>query len=154
MDATSQKEWDRRWLEDALHNAQRSKDPSTKVGCVVVGEDQTMIAQGWNGFPRGVPDDPALLADRESRLRLTIHAEKNAFLNAARLGVRLKGATLYVTAPPCAQCAAAAIQVGIARIVHLPPTPAFAERWAKDMQAAAWLLDATRTSVLERNLDF
>ena len=49
--------WDRRFIELASHIAQWSKDPSTKVGCVIVGEDREIRSTGFNGFPRGIDDD-------------------------------------------------------------------------------------------------
>ena len=49
--------WDFRFIELARHIALWSKDPSTKVGCVVVGEDREIRSTGFNGFPRGIDDD-------------------------------------------------------------------------------------------------
>ena len=48
--------WDVRFVELAMHIANWSKDPSTKVGCVVVGEDREIRSTGFNGFPRGIKD--------------------------------------------------------------------------------------------------
>ena len=49
--------WDVRFIELAKHISLWSKDPSTKVGCVVVGEDREIRSTGFNGFPRGIDDD-------------------------------------------------------------------------------------------------
>ena len=49
--------WDLRFLELARHISDWSKDPSTKVGCVVVGPDREIRSTGFNGFPRGIKDD-------------------------------------------------------------------------------------------------
>ena len=59
-----------------------SKDPSTKVAAVAVGEPRNQIAWGYNGFPPGIADTPARLAHRETKLSLTLHAEPNALANA------------------------------------------------------------------------
>ena len=55
--------WDRRFLDLAAHISTWSKDPSTKVGCVVVGEDREIRSTGFNGFPRGIEDDEERLAE-------------------------------------------------------------------------------------------
>ena len=89
--------WDSRFLELAKHISEWSKDPSTKVGCVVVGEDREVRSTGFNGFPRGIEDDPTRLGDRDQKYPLICHAEENAIMHAARIGVSLKGNTAYVT---------------------------------------------------------
>lgn len=67
--------WDRRWLEHAAFKAQYSKDPSSKVGAVIVAPaSQTAVADGWNGFPRGVNDKPQRYACREYKVLLAEHA--------------------------------------------------------------------------------
>ena len=59
--------WDVRFIELAKHISLWSKDPSTKVGCVVVGEDREIRSTGFNGFPRGIDDDDERLMDREKK---------------------------------------------------------------------------------------
>ena len=60
--------WDLRFIELAKHISLWSKDPSTKVGCVVVGEDREIRSTGFNGFPRGIDDDEERLNDREKSI--------------------------------------------------------------------------------------
>ena len=91
--------WDIRFLELAKHISGWSKDPSTKVGCVVVGEDREIRSTGFNGFPRGISDDNERLTDRNKKYPLICHAEENAIMHAARIGVSLKGSTAFVTWP-------------------------------------------------------
>ena len=62
--------WDKRFLELAKHISGWSKDPSTKVGCIVVGEDREIRSTGFNGFPRGIEDKQERLEDREQKLSL------------------------------------------------------------------------------------
>ena len=62
--------WDARFLDLAKHISDWSKDPSTKVGCVVVGEDREVRSTGFNGFPRGIEDTAARLNDRSQKLSL------------------------------------------------------------------------------------
>lgn len=108
--------WDRRFIALAAHIAAWSKDPSTKVGCVVVGPDREIVTTGYNGFPRGVDDDPKRM-ERPAKYLWTSHAEENAVAHAARIGVSLKGCTAYVTHSPCSRCARGLIQAGVRRVV-------------------------------------
>ena len=118
--------WDERFLALAHHISQWSKDPSTKVGAVLVGLDKRQVALGYNGFPRGVLDSASRLADRDAKLRYTIHAERNVLDNAH---FPTQGATLYCTHPPCTSCALSIISKGIARVVSSPMSSEFASRW-------------------------
>ena len=79
----------------ARNVASWSKDPSTKVGAVAV-RDRRMLVSGFNGLPTGVLDTDARLKDRDQRLKLTTHAEANCVAFAARAGICLNGATVYV----------------------------------------------------------
>ena len=82
--------WDERYLRLAKEVSTWSKDPSTKVGAIAV-LDGSVLAQGYNGFPKGVNDDPAKYADRETKYKYTVHAEMNCIFNAAQNGVSLYG---------------------------------------------------------------
>ena len=123
--------WDHRFLKLAEHISGWSKDPSTKVGCVVVGEDREIRSTGFNGFPRGIADDAARLEDREQKYPLICHAEENAIMHAARIGLSLKGCTAYVTWPPCTRCARSLIQAGVIEVVY-PEDSDVPERWMAD----------------------
>lgn len=126
--------WDKRFLRIAEEVCLWSKDPGTKVGCVLVN-DRRILSTGYNGFPHLVEDSIERYLDREYKLSVTVHAEKNAILNAAKNGTKVDGSTLYVTFPPCSQCASAVIQAGVAKVVC--PNPALApERWRSNFLAA------------------
>ncbi len=113
------------WDEDFLRLAQfwadlRSKDPSTTVGAVIADPNShEIVSIGYNGFPRGVRDDEALLNDRPSKYARVVHAEVNAILFA---GHRARGMDLYGTLFPCNECAKVIIQAGIRRVIT-PPIP-------------------------------
>jgi dCMP deaminase len=108
-----------------------SKDPSTKVGAVVVGADGQILSQGYNGFPRGINDAQELLDNREIKYRLTIHAEMNCIYNASLSGVSLKGSSIYVYGlPMCHECTKGIIQSGI-KYVYCAYDPALREKWAE-----------------------
>jgi len=141
--------WDQHFLNLAVEHARMSKDPSTRVGAVIVGSDKEIVSTGFNGFPRGIADTPERLADREQKLRLVVHAEMNAILNAARNGTRLIGRTLYLAAtddtgliwggPPCTRCTVEVIQAGIVQIVSRPEKNV-PSKWHEDIALSRKLL--------------
>jgi len=125
--------WDSRFIRLAREIASWSKDRSTRVGAVIVAEDKTPSSYGYNGFPRDIDDDAAERHERPDKYDWTEHAERNAIYNAARMGVALKGGTIYVTHIPCTDCARAIIQVGIVRVVAdlNCMEGGFADRWSE-----------------------
>lgn len=125
----STSKWDARFLALAGHVAGWSKDPSTKVGAVIVDRQRRVVSMGFNGFPQGVED--RLDVSRETKLARTIHAEANALLFAQR---NLAGCAIYVTRPPCSNCGALIIQSGIARVVYAAPDAAFMARWGDSIR--------------------
>ena len=108
--------WTNRFLDLAAHIAEWSKDPSTKVGCVIVGKDREILTTGFNGIPRGVADSPNRL-ERPTKYMWVCCAEQSAISQAARNGISLIGATAYTTHCPCSHCAKAIIQAGIKSVV-------------------------------------
>lgn len=111
--------WDEYFMGIAMLSAQRSKDPSTRVGCCIV-LDKKIVAVGYNGMPYGC-DDSEYPWGRdgtplESKYLYVVHAELNAILNAT---ASLKGATLYTSLFPCNECCKAIIQSGIKKIVYI-----------------------------------
>ena len=118
----------------AEHVASASKDPSTKVGAVIVRPDRTIASVGYNGFPRGVEDT---YTTREDKLLRTVHAEANAILAARE---PLHGYTLCVTPlHPCANCAALIIQSGIKYVDY--KTGPRASAWREHFDVMAEMFD-------------
>lgn len=114
--------WDKRFMRIARDIATWSKDPSSKIGAVIVNDERRILATGYNGFPRGIADSDDRLNDREQKYAMIVHAELNALMNALYSGVSVKGATLYVYGLPiCSDCTKSVIQSGIARIVITDP---------------------------------
>jgi len=112
-----------------------SKDPSTKVGAVIVGPDLEIRAVGYNGFPRGVVDDPERYENRDLKYDFITHAEMNAICNAARAGTGTKDCSLVVTSLyPCGECAKAIIQAGI-KTIYAPAQQANG-RWDDSLTTA------------------
>lgn len=134
-------DWDNFWFGMCVYVSQKSKDRSTRLGAVLVTEDNDFISMGWNGFPRGIDDEEEDFHKRPDKYMVTEHAERNAIYNAGRQGVSLKGATMYLPfyPTPCTDCTRAVIQAGIVEIVgthvtftgkgdHWDDNLAFAER--------------------------
>jgi dCMP deaminase len=97
------------------------------------------LSVGFNGFPQNLSDSLELYENREYKLAVTVHAEANAILNAAKNGAKTQSCTAYVTFPPCSQCAAALIQAGVSKVIC--PDPANApERWRASFKLANEML--------------
>lgn len=118
-----QKRKDHVWFSVAREIAKLSKDPSTKVGCVVIDKGGRVVSTGYNGFPAAIADDPSLYAERDTKYPLVIHAELNALLYADRKDT--VGGTIYITIPPCGECAKHIAAMGITRIVCGPTSGRF-----------------------------
>lgn len=112
--------WDSIFMSMAFMFAMRSPDTSTRVGCVVVDDSNTVVSLGYNGRPRGIEPfalgDPRL--DRPTKYLWMEHAERNAIYNACRTGTPLDDCSLYVTLFPCADCARGIVQVGIKHVIY------------------------------------
>ena len=139
MNILTQSKWDVRFLKLAHEVASWSKDPSTKVGCVLV-KDKKVVSLGYNGLPAGVEDSLERLSNREIKYEITVHAEVNAVTTAALHGVSTNGATAYVTFHPCSRCAAVLINAGISTVVVSAHT-VDADRWLDSFRLAASLLN-------------
>jgi dCMP deaminase len=108
--------WDEYFLAIAMTVARKSKDPRCQVGAIIVSPERLILSSGFNGLARGVFDRDELLDDVDEKIRWICHAEANALFNAARVGARLAGATIYVTKFPCFACCNGIIQAGIVRV--------------------------------------
>ena len=132
--------WDLRFIDLAIHISEWSKDPSTKVGCVIVGEDREIRSTGFNGFPRGIDDTSERLEDRNQKYPMICHAEENAIMHAARIGVSLKGTMAYVTWPPCSRCSRSLIQAGVSEVIY-PSNVQIPDRWQSDFDIASEMMN-------------
>ena len=140
-----------RLLELAIVTARRSPSRPRKVGAVLVLADATTTLVACNDFPAGVRDLEARHAHPE-RLLWIEHAERNAIFAAARSGLATTGATLIATFHPCADCARAIVQAGIATLYTLAPD--FADPlWGPAFRARSSILEegGVRVVYLERD---
>lgn len=111
--------WDKYFMTMAELARTKSKDRSTQVGAVIVGEGHTVLSMGYNGFPRGVNDNVEARHERPLKYLVVEHAERNAIYAAAKNGIKLDGATMYVSCGgvPCADCCRAIMQAGIICVI-------------------------------------
>jgi dCMP deaminase len=104
--------------------AKLSPDTSRKTGCVIdcreVYGAHIPLLYGCNMFPNGVHVTPGRL-ERPAKYVFTEHAERNAIYLAASRGIKLYGATMYLSWYPCADCARAIVCCGIQRLVAVEP---------------------------------
>lgn len=144
-------DWDKRFLEMAALVGSWSKDPSTKVGAVLV-KDKRILSTGYNGLPTKIGDDPQILNDRSEKYRHIIHAEENALLYCSIHGVSSVDTTLYVSPlPPCAGCMRLIIQAGVTRIVCPKPSKEHEERWGNSLNLSRNL--AYKAKVILEEID-
>jgi dCMP deaminase len=110
--------WDRYFMNLAVQAATRSTCPRKSVGAVIV-RDRAVLATGYNGSIRGLAhcSEVGCLMENDHCVR-TVHAEANAILQAARHGVRIEGADIYVTASPCWECFKLIANAGIRRVLY------------------------------------
>ena len=88
------------------------------IGSVAIGDQGQVLAQGYNGFPRGVKDSQERYDVKEDKYKFVVHSEMNVIYNASYNGVSLRDSTLYVWGlPVCSECAKGIIQTGIKRVV-------------------------------------
>lgn len=142
--------------------AQESKCVSWKVGAIIV-KDERIITTGYNGTPAGQLNCCDVAYDNnwtdrsngnlkeccshdhtEWSQKNEIHAELNAILYAAKRGISIEGATMYVTVSPCADCAKAIAQSGIKTLVYCVEYPRNSDDWANIL---------TRSKIEVRKLD-
>ena len=115
MNSKKQQEFDKRYARMALIWAENSYCTRRKVGALVV-KDKMIISDGYNGTPTGFEN----ICEDESNTSkpYVLHAEANAITKLAKSSNSSDGATLYVTASPCIECAKLIIQAGIKRVVY------------------------------------
>ena len=106
---------DKRYMRMAIIWAENSYCTRRKVGALIV-KDKMIISDGYNGTPSGFEN----ICEDENGLTkpYVLHAEANAITKIARSNNSSEGATMYVTASPCIECAKLIIQAGIKRVVY------------------------------------
>jgi len=130
------------WTEYFLNIAEqiklKSKDESTQIGAVIVGEDNEIISTGYNSFPRGLDDSKQERQERPEKYFWMIHAEANSIVNAARIGSSTKNSKIYLTCGvPCSDCAKLIINSGIIEV--------FCKNTQDDVKGSHWIESKKKT---------
>ncbi len=149
MNGRGNRWWDLWFIGFAEYVASASKDPSTKVGAVIIDENRRVVSVGYNGFPRGVDDKVERYDDRNKKYCMVVHAETNSILFANK---SLVGCTIY-TWPfmPCSRCATTIIQTGIVRVVAPICSKDLMERWGDDIALSRTMFQEAGVELLEVN---
>ena len=126
--------WDKRFMDMCFEIAKWSScyRKGRSIGAVIV-KNKRILTTGYNGAPAGIPscvergeclrDKLNIPSGKQAELCYAIHAEQNAIIQAAKMGVAIEGATIYCTHQPCAICAKMIVNSGISRVVYKHPYP-------------------------------
>ena len=126
MNAERRIEYDVVYMKMACQLRPLSFARRSQVGCLIVSDSDQIIAQGYNGMPKGYPNacedevvDPITGEKSLVTKPEVLHAESNAIAKCAKWEASCEGGTAYVTLSPCLQCAKLLVQAGIKRVVYL-----------------------------------
>lgn len=142
------------WTEYFLNIAEqvklKSKDESTQIGAVIVGEDNEVLSTGYNSFPRGMDDSKQERQERPEKYFWFEHAERNSIYNAARVGTALKNSTIYLTSGvPCMDCSRGIVNSGIKVIwCKRTCTTKNKEKWEESQLKSIQLLNECGVQVM------
>lgn len=125
-----------------------SKDPSRKVGCMLLAPDSLQILSlGYNGFPRGVDETKEERWKRPAKYQFVQHSECNALCNACRSGIGTEGSIAVITLYPCCGCCRSLIQAGIETIVT--QTPDFEDpNWGEEFKVSKVMLEEAGVTMM------
>lgn len=126
--------WDKRFMDLACEIAKWSScyKPNRNIGALIV-KNKRILTTGYNGAPSGmasckergecIRNNMGIPSGERAEICYAIHAEQNAIIQAAKLGISIDGATIYCTHQPCSICAKMIVNAGIERVVYLNPYP-------------------------------
>ena len=113
--SSTQKDWDQYFMKIAETVALKSKDPSSKMGCVIVDPKKRVVSLGYNGMLQGADESKMTLSERPMKYYFAIHSEMNALIFAHQ---DLAGCTIYNKVATCENCLKYCLQAGIKRFVY------------------------------------
>ena len=112
---STQHDWDEYFMQIAEAVSIKSKDPSSKMGCVIVDPNNRVISMGYNGLIQGADESKMTLSERPMKYYFAIHSEMNAVIYAHQ---DLTGCTIYNRVATCENCLKYCLQAGIKRFVY------------------------------------
>lgn len=120
-------DWDTVFQMMAIASSQRSKDPSTQCGAVLVGKDRVVLATGFNGPPSQLDDLQIPWGQRPEKYAYILHAEENAlwFATSSYGFDRIKGSVMYCTHAPCTECVLRMIRCGVSTCRYPATAPKY-----------------------------
>jgi len=128
------------FLRKAYLIAQKSSDPSSQVGALLVNDEGRILAEDANRMPEGILSAPDRWK-RPLKYKFVEHAERNAIFQLAKNGVATRGLTMVCTWGVCSDCARAIIQSGVKRLVtHLQAYNKTPKMWQEDIEIAFIML--------------
>ena len=136
--------WHNYYIDIAKQVAKKSKDPSSKVGCVIVNKNNQLVSTGFNGFVAKC-DDSYMTYERPLKYNLIIHAEMNALIFAK---IDLINCTIYSTHGPCENCLKHILQAGI-RKFYYDDAGIIRDRGTKEQKVAIGRLVSANTIKIE-----
>lgn len=143
-------QWLKYFMTLAKNVSEMSKDPSHKIGAVIVDQNKRIVSTGFNGFAKNIVDSDERLNDKDIKRKLTLHAEENAVSFAKR---DLTGCDIYVYGyPPCTHCTSLLIQSGIKCIYYYNPTHKVSEHWKDDFELAETIANEVNIPYLELDI--
>jgi dCMP deaminase len=146
-------DWDTYFLSQCFLIAERSPDPDTKHGTIVVAPDHTPLSVGYNGYPRNC-DDSMIPLTRPEKYAWMVHSEEAAICNASKHGMAaLQGSTFYTTGCPCSRCARDIINAGAVALVHGPVESFCVDEAEKNLVRRMLASHNPPILLVEKNLD-
>lgn len=131
MSGLERPSWDEYFMTLAKEVQTRTTCLRRGVGALIV-KDKRILATGYNGVPTGLRhchetgclrEQLGIPSGQRHEICRGLHAEQNAILQAARYGINIEGASIYITTQPCVVCAKMLINAGIAEIIYQQPYP-------------------------------
>lgn len=144
--------WHKRFLDICNSIASWSKDKRTKTGCVIV-KNRRILTTGFNGFPIGVDDTKEERFEAPIKYMYTEHCDRNAIYQAARMGIKLEGAEMYLTGPPCHDCSRGIVMAGLVAVYWPIDNPfekdqATFSRWKDSIEASFNILNEAQVKMI------
>jgi len=116
MEKNNDLSWDEYFKKMVLVSSEKSACERLQVGCILVDDNNRILAHGYNGF---LPKCPHVSIVRDDHEQATVHAEQNVISYCARIGISCKDSTAYITHYPCLICTRLLLASGIKQIKYI-----------------------------------